>query len=365
MSKHLWVALSPHGYGHGAMTAPVVQELRRRRPGLRVTIQTALPAGFLADRFGDGFEHVPDIPDFGLHMTSSVGIEFEASAAAYRALHADWPGAVEREAGRLAAARPDLVLANIPYVTIAAAARVGVPVVALSSLNWAGIYAHYFGDRPEAGRIAGQMRAAYAQAAVFLRCLPAMDMDLPNLLDIGTVARRGADRRRELRTALGVGDETRVGVVAFGGIDHRLRMELWPRIPGWRWLVPSAAPGREDLVPWEASGLSFTDLLSSVDVAVSKPGYGTFTEAGLSGTPMLYLSRPDWPECPHLDRWLERHAPCRAVAAEDLLSPGLAGILDELLSCPRPAVAQAAGIAEATDILEGFLDGGRANCLGS
>ncbi|TAN60870.1 MAG: hypothetical protein EPN20_13195, partial [Magnetospirillum sp.] len=49
-SPHLWLALSPHGFGHAAMTAPVVTELRRRRPGLRLTIQTGVPRAFLESR---------------------------------------------------------------------------------------------------------------------------------------------------------------------------------------------------------------------------------------------------------------------------------------------------------------------------
>ena len=35
---HLFVSLTAHGYGHLAQVAPVVAELTRRLPGLRLTV---------------------------------------------------------------------------------------------------------------------------------------------------------------------------------------------------------------------------------------------------------------------------------------------------------------------------------------
>ncbi len=352
-APHLWLALSPHGYGHAAMTAPAVLELRRRRPDLRLTIQTAIPRDFLAGRYGEDFTHVPDIPDFGLCMVSATGIDVAASAARYAQLHRDWPAVVTHEAARLRAARPDLVLANVPYVTIAAAAEAGVPVVALSSLNWADLYAHYVGD----DAILAQMRAAYGKAAVFLRCLPAMEMSLPNLRDIGVIARRGEDRRRQLRERLGLSERPRIGLIAFGGIDHRLPLADWPHLADWQWLTTLDAPPRPDIIRWENGGLAFSDLLASVDVVVTKPGYGTFSEAGLCGTPVLFVPRPDWPESPHLDLWLARHTRCRAIPPEALFSPDLGAILDALQAQPIPPTALAEGTSQAADVLETLLEG--------
>ncbi|MBI5163318.1 MAG: hypothetical protein HY985_05380 [Magnetospirillum sp.] len=356
-AAHLWVALSPHGYGHAAMTAPVVAELRRRRPGLRLTVQTALPHDFLVTRYGDDFTLVPEIPDFGMRMLSSTEADLDASAAAYAGLHADWPAAIAAETERLGTARPDLVLANVPYVTIAAAAAAGVPVVALSSLNWADIYRHYLGHRPEGERIYRQMLAAYRQAMVFLRCEPAMPMTVDNQFDVGPIARGGRDRRGEILARLGKGQGVRLGLISFGGIDHHLAMAQWPRLEGWQWLSTVPSPSRADVLPWQQADVPFSDLLASADVVVTKPGYGTFTEAALAGVPVLYLARPDWPESPNLDHWLARHTRCRTVDGAVLLGPGLAEALAALEVAPIPSRARASGIDAAVDILERILDG--------
>lgn len=352
-ARHLWLALSPHGYGHAVMTAPVVEALRRRRPGLRLTIQTALPRAFLEERYGPEFDHVPEIPDFGLRMRSAMAIDLDASRQAYDRLHRDFERVVEAEAARLAAARPDLVLANVPYVTLAAAARAGIRAVALSSLNWADVYRHYLGGRPGAEAVWTRMRDAYDTAEMFLRVAPAMDMpSLGKVRDIGTVARRGADRRAELGRLTGGG---KVGLVAFGGVEHDLSMAAWPRVEGWVWVSAlDCPPGRPDIVGWRDLGLSFADLTASVDLIVTKPGYGTFSEAALSGVAVLYAQRPDWPESPAMDRWLAAHTRALGVPAESLLE-GLEDQLRKLFSLPAPKVAEATGNDEAAAILDGLL----------
>lgn len=355
-SPHLWVALSPHGFGHATMTAPLVAELRRRRPDLRLTIQTGMPRDFLATRYDD-FEHVTDIPDFGFVMTPDIAADVAASAERYLALHADFPALVAREAERLRSAAPDLVLANVPYVTIAAAEMAGIPVVAFSSLNWADLADHFFADLPQCQPFRAEMRAAYAKAELFLRPQPAQNMSLPNIRDIGPVARLGADRRSEIRNNLRLEKGVRVGMIAFGGVDPRLDLERWPKVPGWFWLSTLAATpeGRPDMARWQKAGVPFADLFASVDLIVGKPGYGTFSEAGLAGVPVLYEPRSDWPEAPPLERWLARHCRCLPTTARELTG-GLEPLLHKLFSLPDQSVAVPSGIAEGVAVLEDVLD---------
>jgi hypothetical protein len=360
--KHLWLALSPHGYGHAAMTAPVVHALRHLRPDLRLTIQTSVPRAFLEERYGPDFHHVPEIPDFGLKMLSATRVDLDGSAEGYRLLHADFDRVVEGEADRLRGERPDVVLANVPYVTLAAAARAGIPAVVLSSLQWADIYRHYLGDRPESDAVWAEMRDAYNSAQVFLRVTPAMEMpSIAKILDIGTVAVRGRNRRDEF----GSWGRGRLGLVAFGGIDHDLPMDRWPRLEGWTWLsAQDCPPGRDDIRPWRSCGLAFADVAASVDVIVTKPGYGTFTEAGLAGIPVLYVARPDWPESPAMDQWLMSHTRALAVSVEDLLGDLEAQLL-ALFSLSEQLVAQAKGNGQAAEFIDRILSAENGTCESS
>ncbi|MCA1907565.1 MAG: hypothetical protein LDL39_04305, partial [Magnetospirillum sp.] len=180
------------------MTAPVVAQLRRRRPDLRLTIQTTVDATFLRSRYGD-FDHVASIEDFGFRMVSATGIDLEGSARDYLGLIQRFDQAVADNARMMRQARPDLVLSNVAFVPLAAAASLGIPAVALSSLNWADMYRHYLGDRPEAPLVLSKMSAAYEGAEIFLRCTPGQQMSLSNTRTIGPVAQTGTRQPDHLR----------------------------------------------------------------------------------------------------------------------------------------------------------------------
>ncbi len=356
-SRHLFVALSPHGYGHAAMTLPVLDALRTRIPDLRLTIGTRVPREWIAARIGEAFDLVDSGRDFGMVMGSATEVRVEESADAYARLHRDWDGEVDGEARRLARAAPDLLLANIPYTTLAGAARAGIPSVALCSLNWAGIYRRYCGHRPEAPAVLAQMEAAYNGARLFLRPTPAMPMEgLSRPRDIGPLARLGRDRRDELRELLGVGEGQRLGLLAFGGLDGDLDLEAWPVHPGWLWVSGQSRPAeRSDVVAAASLPLPFPDLLRSCDLILSKPGYGTFVEAGCAGIPLIYSRRDDWPEEPHLGDWLRRHTRAAAVGPERMRRGDIGEVLDRLWEMPAPKPAVPSGIDEAADILAEFL----------
>jgi hypothetical protein len=139
-------------------------------------------------------------------------------------------------------------------------------------------------------------------------------------------------------------------------------LDKLPRLDGWTWLIGGEGPSRDDMVRWEKTGIDFTDLVASVDVVLTKPGYGTFTEAGLAGTPLLYLERPDWPETAHLAAWLERYAPCRAASESQIFSPELEKLLMELGGGMHFQNAQPTGIDEVIGFLQTVLEGGVISC---
>lgn len=145
-------------------------------------------------------------------------------------------------------------------------------------------------------------------------------------------------------------------LIALGGIDHRLPVGDWPRLPGVRWLVAADWQcAHPDAIALESFGLNFTDLLCSVDAVVTKPGYGTFTEAACNGTPVLYQRRDDWPEQDCLIGWLQRNATCLEVPADCLTSGALAESLRSLWRQPPPPRPAATGAAEAAARLAGLL----------
>lgn len=351
---HLFVDISSHGFGHLALSAPVLNALARQcgeaGQGLRLTLRCGLPEAKLRERIHAPFELIQAASDFGFVMRDSLSIDWQASGEAYRRAHEDWDGRVTREAAMLAALAPDGVFSNVSYLPLAGAARAGIPALALCSLNWCDLFRHFYGAEAWAPPIHAEIRGAYAEVAAFLCPAPSMSMpDLGPTRAIGPIAVLGSKRL--------LFDDGRLNVlVAMGGIAHRLPIEDWPDLPGVRWLVQSDwRCCHPQAVHWDELGLNFTDMLCSVDAVLTKPGYGTFAEAVCNGTPVLYQRRDDWPEQDALIDWLERHGRGREVAGDRLLDGQLADDLGALLAQEVKPVLVPSGAEEAAAIIRGLF----------
>ncbi len=344
--QRILVAISQHGFGHLTQVAPLVNALRRYWPAARLRVYSGHSAARVASRIQGAFEHLAASPDPGMEMRGALDVDAAASRRAYAAWHTDWPRRMEAEMQRVEGA--DLVIGDVPYAVLAAARRSGIPSVGVCSLNWADIFAHYCGGRPETDAWVGQMRAAYAAADLFLQPAPSMPMAwLPNREPIGPLVQSGRRRRDELGRRLGALDGAPLVLVNLGGVPMALGFADWPAPQGMHYLVPGGGaalpPGFSDLsrLDW-----GFSDILASVDCLVTKPGYGLFSEAACLGLPVVYVRRGDWPEEPYLTAWLHQYGRALALPRAALEGGELEAAVQTVLNRPaKPAVE--AGGAEA------------------
>ncbi len=364
-APHVLLALSGHGYGHLAQCAPVLNRLHEQLPTLRLTVMSELSQAVLAQRLVPEFTYLPQAIDPVLPMRSAWEVDAARAVPVFQAFHKDWESALQADVGQLQALAPDLLLANIPYRLLLAAQRAAIPAVALCSLNWATILAAYAGSDPALQAVLAQIREGYRAADCFLAPQPALPMpELGNYRAIGPIARRGRRDRRALREQLGLAPDTRVVLVALGGIDSALPLANWPRLPGVAWLFPqSPTHARDD---WFAAGdlsLSFIDTLASADTVLTKPGYGTYTEAVCNAVPILTLARRDWPETPHLNEWARKHGALEEISVAQFQAGEFAAALQDLWQRDLPEPPAPDGVTQAVGILNRNLSGQRA-CVG-
>jgi UDP:flavonoid glycosyltransferase YjiC (YdhE family) len=297
----------------------------------------------------------PPPADVGMVMNGPIEVDVTASAAAYARLHADFDAVVRREAERLEALAPDVLLADVPYTSLAAAADAGVPAVALCSLNWLDAYRAYCADRLEAARIMAEIRRAYASAKLFLQPRPHTAMaELTNTRSIPPVCRVGRNRRAGLVRALGLDPELSLVLIAFGGVSGT----PWPdppRVPGIVWLRADGSSERDDIVETAGLPLSHADLIASVDVVVTKSGYGTLCEALAAGTRVVMIGRPYWPEDRSMRDWLDRYGTGGVIDAADATPAALAQTVRAVAARPPAAPVPPAGRAVARECLLDYL----------
>lgn len=358
-TPHLLVCISGHGYGHVAQVAPVLNALSQLLPGLRLTLRTTISEAHLRSRIATEFRYIAEATDFGMVMVSALEVQVEESMRAYAEFHADWPSRIKAEAAAIKELAPDLVLSDVAYLPLAGASLAGIPSMAMCSLNWADIFRYFCGAMPGAVEILQQIEQAYLQSETFLRLIPAMPMPwLTNQQAIGPVARLSINRRQEINQKLGLSGKDKLVLVSMGGIATRMPVANWPRMPNMHWLVPAdwlVGCEREDMLAFESIGMSFSDVLASCDILLTKPGYGAFTEAACNGIPVMYVRRNAWPEQDDLIAWLELNSLSRKLEAGQVESGNFLEDLQHLLMQPKPKAVTASGAQEAASYLAARL----------
>ena len=325
-----------------------------------MTIWSDLDENLIASRFDGEIRIAPRRTDVGMVMGSAIDVLAADSAEAYRRFHRAFAAGVAEDAREMERLGPDLVLCDVPYRPLVAASRVGIPAVALCSLNWADVFAAYCSGEPGASALHAEMVDAYRNATVFVRPEPAMPMEsIGPVVAVGPVARPARRDPEALRAALGEDGSRPIVLVALGGIPTRLPIEAWCSRRRALLLVPESWGARgEGVRSYTTTGLArmpFADVLASCDALLTKPGYCSVVEAGVSGVPTLYVPRGDWPEEPGLVRWLEAHAPCLPVGRQELETGALLDRLDELRALPVPEPAAPTGGREAAELLAELL----------
>lgn len=356
-SPRLLLAVSGHGYGHLAQCAPVVNALWGVLPELHVTVCGVLPRAVVAGRLQREFTHLPVELDPLLPMHNAWQVDVPAARRCYRDFHEDWAAGLRRDRNLLETLAPDLLLADIPYRILLAARERAVPAVALCSLNWAAVYEACCGAQGRDAAMLALMRAGYRAAAVFLAPEPALPMpELENRRGIGPIAPHGTPRGRELRERLRLPGQTRLVLVALGGVPSVLPLQDWPHSDGVVWLYAApAGSARADFIDPALTGMPFTDLLASCDAVLTKPGYGTYAEAVCNGIPILTLARADWPETRYLNEWARRHGRLREISLARFTAgrfmDALAALWDSPAPCPPPASGIDQAVAELLAVL--------------
>lgn len=355
---HLFVAVTAHGYGHLAQVAPVVSELKRRFPDLEVSLQGNIAPAFAKARLPVSYRHIQSAADVPLPMDGPLTTRWTEGLADYLAFDLDYAAQQTQQRQLFEQLRPDLVLADIPWLPLDVARSMGIPCAGLCSLSWYDILVESPVGHQLPAALAQRLQRAYAGAELFLRPAPSMPMRwLPNGRDIGPIAQPRRRDPQRLRERVGRPASEQLVLMQFGGTG-RLSLGGAPRLmDGVHLLSPDtdAGRGRDDLSLIAAEGNSVLEALASCDALITKPGYGTFAEAACNGIPVLSVERKDWPESRWLVEWLADQVPMREISASDLAAGEIREPLAELLAEGVVEPVAPTGVAEAADLLIDLL----------
>ena len=338
----LWCAISGHGYGHAAQVVPVLNELGNRLPDLKAILRTTVPSKFFRDRLTIAWDHQSVQQDVGCIQKGPLEIDVPATWAAHVQFHAEWKRRMAEEVAAIEAAAPAVILADTPYLAASAGKEAGIPVVALANFTWIDALTPFAeAQRPHHKAILEAMQDSYLQANLALRVAPGLPLSaFSRVFDIGPIAETRDSHRHDIRKRLGVNDSERLVLLGFGGIALKsLPWEAMDRLQGYHFIV-SSPPDRPSPRIHLASTLphSFNRLLASVDLVMTKPGYGTIVEAVTLGLPVVYVRRYNFADEAPLVEFLHRYGCGHELSLTDFQAGNWQPALDAI-HCTNASVS--------------------------
>jgi hypothetical protein len=334
--------ITPHGYGHAARAAAIMESIRAREPGAFFEIYTRVPVWFFQMSLPGAFAYHELKTDIGLVQSSAMVEDLPETVRQLDALLPFRAEMVDPLAQEIRALGCELVLCDIAPLGIAVARAAGVPSVLVENFTWDWIYAGYLPYEPGLAPHIETLAQAFRAADWHIRTEPACAYDPPADLLTTVASRKPRLSRERAREALGVSQTAPLVMITMGGILteypflHRLEESR-----DVLFLIPGGSDRHEKrgslvLIPHH-SELYHPDLLGASDAIVGKLGYSTLAEAYAAGIPYAYVPRVRLREGIPLGEWARREMSAVELAEERFFNGEWLELLPDLLSRPcRP-----------------------------
>jgi hypothetical protein len=302
--------VTPHGFGHAARAAAVMEALGRLDRQINFEIVTTIPEWFFTQSLSVPYRIRPVVCDVGFVQRDAIHEDLRATAVALERL---WSGLGDKAAELIREwgdEPPRLVVSDISPMGLEVARRLDVPSVLVENFTWDWIYAAYFEQAPELRAFARRSAELSALATIHIQCSP-MCEPLAEATVVSPVSRTSELDAAKTRRALGLddADDRPLVLLTMGGLGWELELPdlgesvLFATLGGGDRLSREGnlirLPDRSPIYP--------PDLIRAADAVVGKLGYSTVAECYQAGSRMGFIRRPGFPESPVLEAFVREN----------------------------------------------------------
>jgi len=348
--------VTPHGYGHAARTAAVMNTIYKRLPGVVFEIYTRVPVWFFNMSNQGAFNYHELATDIGLVQSTSMQEDLAETVRRLDTFLPFDPALLQSLAREIKRKGCEMVLCDIAPLGIAAAAEAGLSSILIENFTWDWIYEGYLAEAPGLAPHAAYLKEVFASAGTHIRTEPACDYRAPADLTTRVVSRHPRNPAELTRQRLGIPQKARLVMITMGGILTQYpflsRLEQSKEIV---FLVPGGSDAYESrgglvVIPHH-SDLYHPDLVEASDLVVGKLGYSTLAEAYSSGIPYVYIPRARFPETPPMSLFARQAMHAVELPEEQFFSGDWLGLLPELLERPRRRPQEPNGADQIGDLI--------------
>lgn len=353
--------ISPHGLGHAARAAAVMEAAARLDPGCRFEVFTTVPEWFFRDSGVRNFGYHPVQSDVGLVQVTSLEADLPASVERldrFLPFQGERVDALAQGVRQLGCER---VVCDIAPLGIAVARAAGLRAALVENFLWDWIYQAYAADYPAMGRHAQYLAEVFALADWHIQAEPVCRRARAHLA-APPVARRPREGRSAVRRRLGIPEDAPVVLFTLGGggalpaageVEAAAPKGMYAILAG---AARTESPAAHVRCISPEAGFYHPDLVQASDAVIGKVGYSTLAEVYQAGVPFGYVARADFRESVPLVNFVRGAIPGIPVQPSALHDGSWGPVAEELLRLPR---VDRTGAPRGDEIIAGFLLGGR------
>lgn len=331
----LYVAITNHGFGHATRTAAIVDTIQRLCPDIVTILATTAPRWLLDSYLSADIIHRPRAYDVGVVQRDSLMMDKDATLEKLQHIRQQSASIIASEVSFLKQNRVGLVLADIPPLAAAIAHAADLPCWMASNFGWDYIYRAWGGGFDD---IADWIAECFSKCDRLFR-LPFHEpmSAFTQIEDVGLTGGSPRFAPETLRETFQLTTpRERTALLTFGGLGlEQIPYHNLQRFPDWQFITfdrqAPELPNQLKVTDPRYRPVDFMPLCSRV---VSKPGFGTFSEACRLDVPVISITRDDFAEAAVLLAGMQDTSYHQVLAPADFFQ-GNWDFLVEPLSPPR------------------------------
>jgi hypothetical protein len=329
----IYIAITNHGFGHATRTASIANTIQKLCPEVLLIIVTTAPRWLLESYIEGDFILRQRAFDLGVIQADSLTMDKPATLEKLREIKKNYKSLIASEVNFIRQNRVNIILADIPFLAVGFAEATDIPCWMISNFGWDFIYRDWGGEFTE---IADWISDWYGKSNRLFR-LPFHEpmSAFTNIIDVGLTGGSPHFSPDELRSNWQINTTLEKTILlTFGGLGlQEIPYANISKFPDWQFITfDFIAPDLPNLIKVTNRQYRPVDFMPICGRIISKPGYGTFSEATLLEIPVVTIPRDDFAEAAYMLAGLADYNHHQILTAPEFFE----GDWDFLYQLPQP-----------------------------
>ena len=329
----IYIAITNHGFGHAARTASIANTIQKLCPEVLLILVTTAPRWLLESYIEGDFILRQRAFDLGVVQVDSLIMDKPATLEKLREIKKNHKSLIASEVNFIRQNHVNLILADIPFLAAGFAQATNIPCWMISNFGWDFIYRAWGGEFIE---IADWISDWYGKCDRLFR-LPFHEpmSAFPNITAVGLTGGSPNFTIDELRSNWGINTPPEKTILlTFGGLGlQEIPYANISKFSDWQFInFDASAPDLPNLIKVTNRQYRPVDFMPICGRIISKPGYGTFSEATFLEVPVVTIPRDDFAEAAFMLAGITNYNHHQILTAAEFFQ----GNWDFLYQSPQP-----------------------------